>query len=419
MMKLISVVFLSLVLTGCSSFGKGVVEAFLEKQEEKDTKVCEVFGKSFTGIEPSLVDEDRVSKVLKIHGVGHHVPGHSAEFLEKLAKELNMPVRDSHYKEIRLTHPQFPDKKLGILRVERLLNESETKELLYYELTWSEITAPKKAELEYDTYGESSYRRADLNDVLKKFSNDTSPDPMIYLGSGHDEILMSFTTAFCWMMSANWDDLPENTNKYCNPLSENAIKNLSIDDYSFVSHSLGSRIVIDGMQKIVSRITDEREDGQLSVKEATFIKNFQNKKISIYMLSNQLPLLQMSRDKPEVTGQINEYCDADAIHYKDRTVTKTEIIAFSDPNDILSYSIPRKFAENNFDSRLCIDIKNVSINVVDVIDLFGLGTVASPIGAHISYDSDDRVVALIANGVGNSNTTSLVKEKCKWIRLVN
>ncbi len=163
---------LSVVLSACSSFGKGVAEAFLDEQDEEDTKICEIIGKSFAGIEPSIVDNKGKSKVLKIHGVGHHIPGYSTEFLEKLADELGLPVRNSGYKEIQLTHPRFPDKKLGILRVKRLLNEKQTKELLYYELTWSEITAQTKEELEYDTSGEYSCRRVEINDMLKKFSND-------------------------------------------------------------------------------------------------------------------------------------------------------------------------------------------------------------------------------------------------------
>ena len=418
-MKLIFIVTLSLVMTGCTSFGKGIAEAVLESQEEEDTKICDIVGKSFGGIEPSFAKTEGKTKLLQIHGVGNHVPGYSTEFLDKLADELDMPVRNSNYKEIQLTNRRFPDKKLGVLRVKRLLNEEETRELLFYELTWSEITAKKKAELNYDTSGEYSYNRADINDMLKKFSNDTSPDPMIYLGHHHDEILASFTTAFCWMISADWDQLPEKSNQNCNPLTEEALTNLSTDDYSFVSHSLGSRIMIDGMQDIAKRLTDKNGQGNLLPEESTFIKQFRNKKITIYMLSNQLPLLQMGRKLPEVVGESKEYCRAKGIHYNNRIIDKTSIIAFSDPNDLLSYAIPEGFVEKNLDSRLCIDITNITINVVDVFDLFGFGELASPIGAHTAYDSDDRVVALIAKGVGNPNTAPLIKEKCKWTRLID
>ena len=49
----------------------------------------------------------------------------------------------------------------------------------------------------------------------------------------------------------------------------------------------------------------------------------------------------------------------------------------------------------------------------------GLGTMANPLKAHTGYDSDDRVVALIAKGIGNPNTSPLVQERCEWFRLVD
>ena len=243
-MRFLLLLVLLLVITGCASFGKGIAEAFLEKDKDESLQICEIISKGFSGIEPSVLHEQGKTKLLKIHGVGDHVPGYSTEFLEKLAAELDLSVRNSDYKEIHLTHPLFPDKNLGVLRIKRLLDEQETKELLFYELTWSEITAQEKAELEYDTSGEYSYRRAEINGLLKKFSNDTSPDPMLYLGHRHDEILASFTSAFCWMISADWEGLPDNTNQSCNPFTEQALANLEVDDYAFVSHSLGSRIKI-------------------------------------------------------------------------------------------------------------------------------------------------------------------------------
>jgi hypothetical protein len=94
------------------------------------------------------------------------------------------------------------------------------------------------------------------------------------------------------------------------------------------------------------------------------------------------------------------------------------IVAFSDPNDILSYAIPPKFAEENLDSRICPRIVNVSINVANVVDLFGLGEFASPAEAHGGYDNDERVIAIIANGVGNPQTADIVRTRCKWLETV-
>ena len=142
-------------------------------------------------------------------------------------------------------------------------------------------------------------------------------------------------------------------------------------------------------------------------------------RIPIYMLSNQLPILQMGRKLPEVIDQNDAYCQAEGKHYNSRIFAETSIIAFSDPNDILSYAIPDRFAERFLDSRLCVEITNININVAPVIDAFGLGEMANPLAAHSGYDGDDRVVSLIAKGIGHPRATPLIKERCQWSELID
>jgi hypothetical protein len=40
-----------------------------------------------------------------------------------------------------------------------------------------------------------------------------------------------------------------------------------------------------------------------------------------------------------------------------------QIIAFSDPNDLMSYPVPDQFADRYIESRLCRSVTNVTINV--------------------------------------------------------
>ena len=81
-----------ILLSGCASIGKGAAQAVLEKSENEDTRQCQVWGKPFMGIEADLAQKDGKTKVLFVHGVGDHIPGYTTEFLEKLAKELNLNV---------------------------------------------------------------------------------------------------------------------------------------------------------------------------------------------------------------------------------------------------------------------------------------------------------------------------------------
>ncbi|MGR9106162.1 MAG: hypothetical protein ACU843_04435 [Gammaproteobacteria bacterium] len=422
-MKTLVLSILAVVLCGCASLGEGITKAILEKQEAEDLRVCQIIGKSFRGIAPTLEKVQGTTKVLMVHGVGSHFPGYSTEFLEKLSKELELRVKNRIFKEIALADPDETLNKLGTLRVHRLTNETESRELLFYELTWSPITADEKSVLAYDNSGEYSYRRTLVNDLLKKFSNDTGPDPMIYLGERHEEILMAFRQSFCWMIKNDWEHLPQRSDEACNleevGLTDAALTNLSRDDFAFVSHSLGSRITIDGMQKIAETVGQEQANNGNSTRDPRFIRELRNKEIPLYMLSNQLPLLQMGRKLPKVHGHQQEYCIPDGNHYDDRILNKTTIIAFSDPNDLLSYAIPQGFVESYLDSRLCIDVVNVNINVAEIIDLIGLGELANPVTAHTNYDSDDRIVALIAKGIGTPDTAKIVSKRCEWTRLVD
>lgn len=409
-LKKILLLIITLLIAGCSSLGKGVAEAFLEKQQENDTRTCEIWGESFNGIVPFLANKAGKMKVLMVHGVGDHLPGYSTQFVEKLSKELDLPVMSKNYKNITLTDRLGKNKNLGNLRIVRLLSKDRSKELLFYELTWSVITAEQKQVLAYDNSGEYSFRRAEINDLMKKFSNDTGPDPIIYLGESREDILVSFGQAFCWMTKSNWDGLPDDVAQACSFNDDSAVKNIIYDQYAFISHSLGSRIIIDGMQRIASL---------LNQRDADFKEALKQKTIPIYMMSNQLPMLQLGRKLPEVSNQNTAYCQPEGEKYNQRMLTKTPIIAFSDPNDLLSYAIPHGFVEKYLDSRLCIDVTNININVATIIDAFGLGKFVNPLEAHIGYDTDDRVIALIAKGIGNKNTSPLVNHRCRWVETID
>lgn len=409
--KLITLV-LGLLLNGCASIGKGITEAILEKQEAEDTRVCEIKGDKFSGLKPQLEVANRKMKVLMVHGVGNHLPGYSTQFLEKLTKELELDVTAKNDKNITLADPKSPEKQLGNLRIHRYLNKAKDQELLFYELTWSGITAKDKEVLSYDNSGEQSFRRAEVNDLLKKFSNDTGPDPIIYLGEKREDILVAFAQSFCWMISGDWNSLPDNTQQLCSSKNVTPFYN---DSYAFVSHSLGSRITIDGLQRIASILGN----GETAAYYTALTNVLKNKEVPIYMMSNQLPMLQLGQPLPKINNQSAAYCQADGEKYNDRLLAKTSIIAFSDPNDLLSYAIPHDFVDKYLDSRLCVNVTNININVARVYDAFGLGKLANPMDAHVGYDTDDRVISLIAKGIANNKTAPIVNERCHWVETIN
>ncbi len=411
-----------MLLSSCSSLGKGVAEAVLEKSEAEDTRKCQVWGNAFNGVDATLSKKPGHTKILFVHGVGDHIPGYTTQFLEKLAKELNLDVRMAEQKNIKLASPIMQSNKdQGNLRVTYLRNEDNSKDLTFYELTWSDITRKEKQLLAFDNSGEYDFRRANVNGLLKKFSNDTGPDPILYLGSNRETILSAFGQSFCWMASGDWDDLPSSGTHSCYGLDDSNIDHIANDKYVFMSHSLGSRITIDGMQRIAHILANADKYSNTTKKAIATkkaIEALQNKHIPIYMLSNQLPMLQLGRELPEVVGRRADYCDIKGSHYDKRIFSEAEIIAFSDPNDLLSYGIPLGFADNYIDTRLCPIVTNVNINIAKVMDAFGLADLANPMEAHTGYDQDDRVVALIAKGIGQPNSAPLVKQRCEFTKEV-
>jgi len=406
------------LLSGCASIGRGMTEAFMGRFNSEDTRVCQVRGQSFAGIAPGLAKPHGKTKILMVHGVGDRLPGYSTELMEKLSNQLKLTAKSSSFKDIQLMSFSDPEKKLGNLRVTRLQNENKSKELWFYELTWSEITRDQKSILAFDNSGEFSFRRATVNNMLKTFTNDTAPDPIIYLGESRELILRSFAQAFCWMGKDSWDDIPGNGRHGCD-FTNTINENFNYDEIVFISHSLGSRIVIDGLTRIVSMLERPNQKSILHTIDKTKREALQKKHVHIFLMSNQLPLLQLGRELPEITGQKTNYCMPNGSNYTSRLFAKTSIVAISDPNDLLSYAIPQDFTEKFLDSRLCINVTNVNINVASVFEAFGMGKIANPIEAHVGYSRDDRVVALIAEGIGNGHTAPIVKDRCEWTEITD
>ena len=417
--KALSLLLTAMLLSGCASIAKGVTQAILERSEEEDTRACHIEGPSSEGLEALMREQEneravgnstRVLKVLMVHGIGKHLPGYSARLTEHLMRELKLDLREEKYKEIVLREPEIWDDSLGNLRISRYMNKARTRELLFYELTWSEIIEPERKILEFDDSAEYTFRRTALNAELKKFFNSHVPDSLIFLGEAHVPILSSVRQSFCWMTQGDWDDYAPFTDASCNVQSGGRLQQIKEDDYVFVTHSLGSRIAIDTLRFFGEWALTQETEKFIELRNV-----YSNKEIPVYMLANQLPLLELGRKRATVRGQIAKYCRPDGELRSQRILSKLPIYAFSDPNDLLSYPIPPNFADQYLDSRLCPKVTNIAINVAKPISLFGLGEFANPASAHGDYDHDERVIALIAHGFGQENAADIIKERCTWL----
>jgi hypothetical protein len=424
-------------LQACSSIAEGVTRGLTTKTEKPPPRPCDVTGPAFQGLSQRLhrlelsgsaalgatANPQRL-KVMMVHGIGTHPPGYSARFQRNLTAALGLNQRDEVIKEIRLRAPEFfADEPLGHLRIFRYMNAAGTQEMLFYELSWSEITAPAKSTLAYDTSGEHSYKRSDINHIVKVFLNDRFADPIAYFGDSHGRILESVTTGLCWMTISDWDDLPIRGAPACDGFRFTSLSDFREDELVFVTHSLGSRILTDAFQdeaeSMRAHILKTAQTAEDRENLEAIVEVLKNKQIRIYMLANQLPLLQLGTSLPPVVDNIDNYCRRNGSDFEDRYFSKLSIVAFSDPNDALSYAIPPGYENAYIDSRLCPEIVNVSVNVAEPIDLFGFGEVVNPMTAHASYEDDPRVIGLIADGIGHEKVNEQVSAECTWLETVN
>jgi hypothetical protein len=140
--------------------------------------------------------------------------------------------------------------------------------------------------------------------------------------------------------------------------------------------------------------------------------------MTVFMLSNQMPLLQIGLPAPKVVGQIDSYCQEGGHKYAKRAFKKLDIVAFADPNDLLSYSITQDFVDHYLDSRMCPVVTNIHINVAERLTAFGIDVV-NPISAHGNYDSDERVIELISHGNTDFDQNEFLSDRCRMISIEN
>lgn len=415
----IAAALLSCLLASCSSIGRGVTEAIMEKAEEKpapESSFCEITGPAFAGLDAGFKGASetapKTTRLVIVHGIGSQVLGYSERQQRNLALKLGLTQVDGTVKTIALESPSDakttpPNVPLGTLRISRFTNGAGS-ELLTFELTYSELLDPERKAIAFDDYGAAARERADLNKSLKTLINSFT-DPLAYNGTRGDLIRGSMLQAFCWVARGSWSDYPNGTRESCSwrDTQRNVIQT---DDILISTHSLGSRVALDTMQTLGQ--LSEALGKDIKARAATqALDSLRDKDITFFMLANQLPLLQSGEPPPAIAKQSDQYCGPAAPKLRDRWFKSLSIVAFSDPNDILSYNIPQSFTDDFMDSRLCAKTTNVVVSVAKQVSL-AVTSIASPQVAHTAYDGDDRVLALMTHGLGADEPPP----GCTWLK---
>jgi hypothetical protein len=259
-------------------------------------------------------------------------------------------------------------------------------------LNWSPLTEGIKLQ-QFQADGQVS--RAVINDEIKtKLVDDGLSDAVLYLGKYKRVMSDGVMIGLCsfldgWMVG-----------KRCVPRRQ------SQSDVVLVSESLGSMMLLDAIDRL-KRQGDRSGEPQLIQRMRRF-----------YMFANQLPLLEL-RSKGGQTKERTQFQlfldEVQAVHARalqlntaDRALGAApttpppplQVVAFTDPNDLLSYDLGPKNLDPSGRPELGYSLSNVLYPVAQ--SWFGL--FANPIKAHTGYATDPEVLRLVTCGAAGCNS---------------
>jgi len=315
------------------------------------------------GAFPGLVDfvataPAHTVDVLLVHGMCTHDVRWADETVAQLGSALNaQAVRPPGAAPAMVAAD-------GIEIVERTITLRQG-ELRIKALVWSPLTTPLKRQLDYDLSANLPATRAKLNAQVKdKLLDDCLPDALIYQGVARDAIQLRMAQAIQRATADAAADAP----------------------LLVLSSSLGSKILFDTllhMDRAAQRTIDRMA--------------------YLAMAANQIPLLALAdQDVPAAAPGLAATVvrPPDSLHQvllkrregirpRSSNVPSLSVVAFSDPNDLLTYTLERE------------RYAGLGVNVVNVLVSNAptwLGLLERPDHAHTNYLLNPGVARMVACG---------------------
>lgn len=256
---------------------------------------------------------------------------------------------------------------------------------------WSPLTTPLKADLCYDQSAKSPqcpaaqagkaypYQRASLNRMTKdRLVNDCLADAMIYQGQPRIDIDERMQAAIVQAVNTTGG------RPATNPPGPVVV----------ITDSVGSKITFDAIYKLATAHGKGKEQAGMALFNRTAL---------VFMRANQMPILALADKHLDGTlaaerGEAGFPGDPIQALIQRRETAPGEsrfhgvptVVAFSDPNDLLSYALAR--------SPLAAAATYPIIDVIVSNDVTYLGLVELPNTAHLDYAKNEAVRRLIACG---------------------
>lgn len=383
-MKLVGgMLCLSLVLASCTRpYSDPVVE---------EPGVVEADA-SFDGLldHAARLPEGVALRVAVVHGMCDHDQKWASDRLAIYGRELNAAEPEL----------QVLPTVGGIERYRAVLEPPGVAPLELIFVVWSPLSGPLKDEILYDAAppdGEFPFQRAALNQTLKEeLLNRCFADAIVYSGPAGEPIRRSMERVACELLGGMLDD-----RGVCRFADDSAPAALV-----FVTESLGSKVLFDAVRRLRERAEGADPGAEERLEAAV------GRTQAVYMLANQVPLLDLAEaavDLPdagreesavvEPRSSLHDFLnilragrDESATRSEEmRAFERVEVIAFTDPNDLLSYRLlPDEIGMDPSSVRL--------VNVIVSNAPAWLGFVERPDSAHMGYRTNAAVAELLVHG---------------------
>lgn len=342
-----------LLMVGCALFVTACTKPFAKPDLEPSDAVFPGLLESRRPGDPDHVD------VISIHGMCTH----GRDWVEETSKSLG--------KELGLTYgmPSAPAYVINSAEVwiTDFSDSSGNVVVRDYAIVWSPLTVHEKAALCYDSNVKTGscatpgyqHKRARINGLIKStLLNDCLADAIVYLGSKGKEIRNTFR-----------DILTRIGESRSEPAAPTFL----------ITESLGSKILKDSVVA-----DDLSSKARIPIDVLTATKQ-------IFMAANQIPILELA-DHKKLKGvgirAVDELRRAiekrRSLSFELQDAEPIRLIAFSDPNDLLSYGL----RDPNADT--------INITVSNTYTWFG--QLENPLPAHRGYLANKKVWELIACG---------------------
>jgi hypothetical protein len=344
---------------------------------------------NFPGI-GGLLDKHQAALVVMVHGMCTHNKPKINLAIDRILKALNVNVKTLEVSRAQIESEPPPPELEFVDRVEQVL---EAK-IHFTGIIWSGLTKPLKDQLFADVTGMPSDCtevdaasckpiRARINGIAKDgLLNDCLADALVYQGQSRGYIQHAMIAKLTDLVNRQPDD-----NR---PLA-------------IVSASLGSKIMFDALSAMLNSPEGSKEKAAgLSLSKRLAV---------VYMEANQMPILGLAdQNLDDLQHGITAATNATTLdpmqkflHARQQQTVQSifgrlVVVAFSDPNDLLSYRL--------LNSRYAgeTDVELADVLVSNEKTYFKL--LENPYTAHTTYDVNPDVARFIACGNPTSSRCS-------------